>query len=150
MTSRRWATALVFGSVFFTTIGSMVMAAAAQPLATVQAAETEWYEALMAASGSRLERMISADFAYQHPTGKTYNKADFIREFTSANVTVSRIGSVERAVRDFGETVVVYGSNPIAGRLAGQPYAGTIRFVNVWRKAGDEWRIVHRNSQILP
>ncbi|MFC3002685.1 nuclear transport factor 2 family protein [Falsiroseomonas tokyonensis] len=34
--------------------------------------------------------------------------------------------------------------------LAGQPYAGTMRFVNVWRNEGAGWRIVHRNSEILP
>lgn len=125
-------------------------ALAQAPMATIQAAEAEWYAALMAASGPRLEAIIADDFAYQHPTGNTYGKAAFIREFTSGNVTVARIGEVERRVRDHGQTVIVSGSNPIEGMLAGQAYAGTMRFVNVWRNEGAGWRIVHRNSEILP
>lgn len=125
-------------------------AAPAQTPSTIQAAEAEWYAALMAASGPRLEAIIADDFAYQHPTGNTYAKAPFIREFTSGNVTVSHIGAVERRVRDYGQTMIVYGSNPIEGMLGGQPYAGTMRFVNVWRNEGAGWRIVHRNSEILP
>jgi ketosteroid isomerase-like protein len=118
--------------------------------ATVQAAEQEWYDALVAASGPRLNALIADDFAYQHPTGNTYDKADFVAQFTSKNVTVTKLGAVDRSVRDFGPTVVVYGSNAIEGMLGGQPYAGTIRWVNVWRNQNGGWRIVHRNSEILP
>ncbi len=116
---------------------------------SVAAAEQEWYDALVAADGKRLDALIGDDFAYQHPTGNTYNKADFIKEFVSRNVTITSLGAVERKVRDFGPTVVVYGANPIGGMLAGQAYAGTIRWVNVWRQGPDGWRIVHRNSEIL-
>jgi ketosteroid isomerase-like protein len=125
-------------------------AAPARAPATIEAAEAEWYAALMAASGPRLDALIADDFAYQHPTGTTYAKAAFIAEFTSGNVTVARIGAVERRLRDYGQTVIVSGSNPIEGMLAGRPYAGTMRFVNVWRNEGAGWRIVHRNSEILP
>lgn len=117
--------------------------------ATVEAAEKEWYDALVAADGARLEALISDDFAYQHPTGNTYGKAAFIAEFVSRNVTIDQLGAFERKVRDYGPTVVVYGSNPIGGMLSGQRYAGTIRWVNIWRQDATGWRIVHRNSELL-
>lgn len=144
MTSRRLllAAALVAG------FASLAPAAFSAP-ATVEAAEKEWYDALIAADGPRLEALIGDDFAYQHPTGNTYGKAAFIAEFVSRNVTIDQLGAVERKVCDYGPTVVVYGANPIAGMLSGQRYAGTIRWVNIWRQDGAGWRIVHRNSQIL-
>jgi ketosteroid isomerase-like protein len=119
-------------------------------LSTVQAAETEWYEALMAASGPRLERLLAGEFTYQHPTGNTYNKAEIVNTFATRAITVTKIGPVDRTVRDYGQTAVVFGSNHIEGVLSGQNYAGTIRFVNVWRNMNGTWQIVHRNSEILP
>jgi ketosteroid isomerase-like protein len=129
---------------------SALPAAGQTPPVSVQAAEQEWYDALVAASGPRLNALIADDFAYQHPTGNTYNKADFVQQFTSKNVTISKLGPVERRVRDYGPTVIVSGSNAIEGMLGGQAYAGTMRWVNIWRNQNGGWQIVHRNSEILP
>jgi ketosteroid isomerase-like protein len=144
MNSRRTLLSLV------TVIALSPSAVLAQLNRTIADAETEWYAALMAADGARLDALIADEFAYQHPSGRTYAKADFIREFTSKNVTVASIGAVRAATRDYGQTVIVYGDNPIAGMLAGQAYGGSIRFVNVWRQTDRGWRIVHRNSELLP
>jgi ketosteroid isomerase-like protein len=125
-------------------------AAAAETPGGVLAAEAEWYAALSEASRPRMDALIADDFAYQHPTGATYGKAEFVELFASRTVTVDTVGAADRTVRDHGPVAVVYGSNPIGGVLAGTPYAGTMRFVNVWRNDGGTWRLVHRNSELLP
>ena len=116
----------------------------------VTAAETEWYEALVAADGDRLDALLDDAFRYQHPTGNTYSKDAFIEQFTSGNVTVETLGEVERTVRDLGDVTYVFGSNPISGMLGGQPYEGLIRWVNIWDEGEDGVRLIHRNSEILP
>lgn len=137
-------------TLFAAAIIGLALPATLHAAGTVDAAETEWYDALMAADGTRLDTLLADEFTYQHPTGNTYPKSELIAQFTSGNVTVETLGEVERTVRDMGEVFVVHGSNPIGGMLGGQPYEGLIRWVNVWQDTDDGFRLVHRNSEILP
>jgi ketosteroid isomerase-like protein len=116
---------------------------------SVKAAEKAWYAALMNADGAGLEKLLDKDFAYQHPSGNTYSKAEVVTTFSSKRITVTKIGDVSLKFRDYGSTVVAYGVNPIEGMLDGKPYAGNIRFVDVWRMRNGAWKLAHRNSQIL-
>lgn len=139
-------------------LAAVVLSAAALSLApqaqaqavSVEAGEAAWYPSLESADAGRIAALLADDFAYQHPTGATYAKSDIVREFSTRNVTVDEVGPVERTLKTLGDATVVYGSNRIGGLLGGQRYAGTMRFVNVWRRDADGWRMVHRNSEILP
>jgi ketosteroid isomerase-like protein len=145
--SRRTALAAI--AIAATTFGGLNSAQAKDKLAGVRAAEAAWYAALMNADGPKLKSILSEDFAYQHPSGNTYSKKEVVETFASKRITVSKLGDVNLKFRDYGSTVVAYGSNPIEGMLDGKPYQGNIRFVDVWRQVNGRWVMVHRNSQIL-
>jgi ketosteroid isomerase-like protein len=38
----------------------------------------------------------------------------------------------------------------MAGQVFDQAYDGRLRFVNVWRRTDGQWRLTHRNSELLP
>jgi ketosteroid isomerase-like protein len=138
-------------SVLLVALGATALPARADNVPpAVEAAETEWYAALMAADGARIDKLLDKDFHYQHPTGNTYDEKQIIDLFASKQVTVSKIGPVERSYRVLDETVIAFGSNQIEGMLNGQAYAGTIRFVDVWQNQAGAWQLIHRNSEILP
>jgi ketosteroid isomerase-like protein len=122
---------------------------AAECSKAITSAETAWYDSLKAADGKALNKLLANDFAYQHPTGNTYDKKAVVDLFVSKKVTVTKVGSVARSCKMFGNTVVASGSNTIEGVLAGQPYAGTMRYVDVWHKSNGAWQLTHRNSEIL-
>lgn len=117
--------------------------------ADIQAVETAWYDDLKAADGKALDRLLAGEFTYLHPTGNTYDKATVIDMFASKKVTVANVGPVTRSCHNFGPTVIAYGASSIDGMLAGQPYAGTMRYVDVWHQDNGAWKLVHRNSEIL-
>jgi ketosteroid isomerase-like protein len=131
-------------------LGSIGMAHAESCSSEVQSLETSWYDALMAADGSKLHDLLSPEFKYQHPTGNTYDRDTVVDLFASHKVTVEKVGPVERTCDNFGDTVVAFGSNSIQGMLSGQAYSGKMRFVNVWHKADGKWQLAHRNSELLP
>lgn len=117
---------------------------------TILSAQTAFLAALRAADGAAIARLLADEFVYQHVTGNDYSKADIVRIFATREITVDDIGPIDATVRDYGEAALSFGSVRIAGALGGTRYAGRLRFVDLWRRDGDAWRLVHRNSQLLP
>ncbi len=114
------------------------------------AAEETFASALASRSPQAMTQVLSEDFLYQHVTGNTFTRADIVRIFGSGEITVTKAGPLKAELRDYGDTVISYGTRWFEGELKGQPYAGTLRFVNVWHKRPDgRWVLTHRNSQLL-
>jgi ketosteroid isomerase-like protein len=111
--------------------------------------ETLWLESLMKADGPALERLLSPQFAYQHPSGNTYSKAEVMDAFVSKRITVTKYGPISLRFHNLGNIVISYGEHTISGVLDGGPYAGKMRFVNTWsRRSNGEWVLVHRMSEL--
>lgn len=116
----------------------------------VLAAEERFASALASRSVPAMTQVMSADFLYQHVTGNTFTRDDIVRIFGSGEITVSKAGALKAELRDYGDTVISHGTRWFEGELKGQPYAGNLRFVNVWHKAPDgRWLLTHRNSELL-
>lgn len=118
--------------------------------AEIRAAEAAFIAALRAADGPAIARILADEFVYQHVTGNDYAKADIVRIFATGAITVTEAGPVETTVRDYGGTALSFGSVRLAGTLGGTPYAGRLRFANLWRREAGAWLLVHRNSELLP
>jgi hypothetical protein len=99
---------------------------------------------------TELQAIIADDFLYQHGSGKLLDKATYIDLLTTGGITVAKRGPLKLNFRDYGDTVISYGESTMAGKVFGQPYDGRLRFVNVWRSTGGQWRMTHRNSELLP
>lgn len=113
-------------------------------------AEEQFAQALASRSEPAMTAVMSTDFVYQHVTGNTYTRADIVRIFGGGEITVSKTGPLRTELRDYGNTVVSHGTRWLEGELNGQPYAGNLRFVNVWHRAPDgRWQLTHRNSELL-
>jgi len=95
-----------------------------------------------------LEALIADDFIYQHGSGQNLTKGEYVELLITNGITVTDRGPLELSVRDYGDTVITYGTSSMAGMVFGQPYNGQLRFVNVWRQVGDRWELTHRNSEL--
>jgi ketosteroid isomerase-like protein len=97
-----------------------------------------------------MQEMLSEDFVYQHGSGQNFTKARYIELLSEGKITVEKLGELDLSIRDYGDTVISYGSSPISGQLFGNPYSGKLRFINVWRKdKNGSWHLTHRNSELF-
>ncbi|MEM8807470.1 MAG: nuclear transport factor 2 family protein [Cyanobacteria bacterium P01_G01_bin.38] len=160
---------LTFGLFMVSPLGSELLTQAyAQTIETTQTAsfaekstleafmylEEEWLNAVQFESKlalqSRLEGLIANDFVYQHGSGQNLTKAVYIDLLVKGDITVADRGPLDLSVRDYGDTVITYGSSSMTGRVFGAPYDGDLRFINVWRQQPDgQWILTHRNSELL-
>lgn len=98
-----------------------------------------------------MQEMLSEDFVYQHGSGQNFTKARYVELLSEGGITVEELGELELSVRDYGDTVISYGSSPMSGQIFGNSYSGRLRFVNVWHKdESGRWHLTHRNSELLP
>ena len=97
-----------------------------------------------------MQAMLSEDFVYQHGSGQNFTKAEYVELLSKGEITVEKLGELDLSVRDYGGTVISYGSSPMSGQIFGNAYSGRLRFVNTWQKdKNGGWRLTHRNSELL-
>jgi len=131
-------------------LAALSAAALADTRSEVLRAEEQFAQALATRSSPAMRAVMSADFLYQHVSGNTYTRDDIVRLFGSGEITVTKAGPLKADLRDYGSTVVSHGTRWLEGELKGQPYAGNLRFVNVWHRGSDgRWLLTHRNSELL-
>lgn len=122
-------------------------ARASEPIAD---AELRFNEAARTGDRAALHRILSDTFVYQHGSGRNLDKATYIGMLLAGEITVATRGALQLRSHDYGDTVVSYGESAMSGTVFGQAYDGRLRFVNVWRREGSAWTMVHRNSELLP
>jgi len=127
----------------------------ASTLSEFQNIELRWLTAVRDSPKPSLElmmqEMLSEDFVYQHGSGQNFTKARYMELLSEGEITVEELGELELSVRDYGDTVISYGSSPMSGQIFGNSYSGRLRFVNVWHEDEDgRWHLTHRNSELLP
>ena len=131
-------------------LAALPLLALADTRSEVLRAEEQFAQALATRSTQAMTQVMSADFLYQHVTGNTYTRDDIVRIFGGGEITVTKAGPLQATLRDYGNTVVTHGTRWFEGALKSQPYAGTLRFVNVWHRGADgRWQLTHRNSELL-
>lgn len=118
--------------------------------ATVKAREAAYYRAYVDADTTVFADIIADGFSYQHPSGATLSEEQFLDLFRSGTLRVTRADAPNSTVLDYGRTIVTFGQSAVEATVGGQAANGTIRFVNVWRRDGNTWRLAHRNSEFLP
>ena len=116
--------------------------------------EEEWLNAVQfeakAELQNRLVQLIADDFVYQHGSGQNLTKETYIDLLITGGITVVERGPLNLSVRDYGDTVITYGSSSMAGKVFGELYDGNLRFVNVWqRQPNGDWTLTHRNSELF-
>ena len=126
----------------------------ASTLETFTSIEEAWLNAVQFEEKSelqaRLTQLIADDFVYQHGSGQNLSKEAYVDLLITDGITVIERGLLDLSVRDYGDTVITYGSSPMAGEVFGQSYDGNLRFVNVWRRQPNgDWTLTHRNSELL-
>ena len=99
---------------------------------------------------SMLHDLLTDDFAYQHGSGKLLTKAQYIDLLYTGGITVTQRGELSLRIRDYGDTIITYGSSTMAGEIFGGAYDGRLRCINIWRRLGNgKWQLAHRNSELL-
>lgn len=113
----------------------------------IQISELARTEALKSKDMAALERILAPDFTYVHASGRTEGKGEYLDAIASGPFRWTDFiheGTVVRPVAD--DTALMYGFLHASKQQAGDMRSLLFRFVTVWVRAGDGWKLTFQQN----
>jgi len=112
--------------------------------------ENRRIEAMTKQDAQVLDEILADDLSYTHSTARVETKAEFISSVTSGRTKYRSMERDDVKVRQYGDTAVVTGHAKVHVDANGREIKFNIRFIDVYAKRDDVWRMVAWQSTKLP
>jgi len=121
-----------------------------QTEAEVLSADDRRFEAMRKADWPALEAVLADDLTYVHSTARLETKAEHVGNLKAGKPHYRGIAPRERKVRVHGAVGVVNGVSEMHVENAGKEQRFTVRYLAVYAKAGQAWRMIAWQSTRVP
>lgn len=110
-------------------------------------AERDLYRAMIVQDFAALERILSPDLVYVHPTAVAETKEEYLQGVATGLYEYDDITTRGARVRVLGDVALVDGICDMKVGKGKQPKDRIhLLFVLVWARDGDAWRLEHRHA----
>jgi ketosteroid isomerase-like protein len=114
----------------------------------IGALDTQYQAAVEKNDASTMDRILADDFILVVGNGKTYTKADLLKEARSKSVVYEHQIDTEQTVRVWGNTAVVTAKLWEKGREDGQPFDKMLWFSDTYVRTPKGWRYVFGQASL--
>jgi len=121
-----------------------------QTEAEVLSADDRRFEAMRKEDWPALEAVLADDLTYVHSTARLETKAEHVGNLKAGKPHYRGIAPRERKVRVYGGVGVVNGVSEMHVENAGKEQRFTVRYLAVYAKAGQAWRMIAWQSTRVP
>jgi ketosteroid isomerase-like protein len=121
-----------------------------QTEAEVLSADDRRFEAMRKADWPALEAALAADLTYVHSTARLESKAEHVGNLKAGKPHYRGIAPRDRKVRVHGGVGVVNGVSEMHVENAGKEQRFTVRYLAVYGKTGNAWRMIAWQSTRVP
>jgi len=129
---------------------TLTLRATEADLAAVKRADEARLQAMMAADGAALSRVLSDSLVLGHADGRLESKADYVKSLTAGDTAYADAKTLEVKVSQITpDVIVLHGHQQMRKKLGTTWSSLDLRFMSVWRKEGDSWRMTSWQS-LLP
>ena len=112
--------------------------------------EERFITAMKASNVAELDVLIDDSLTFTGHDGQLYTKADDINAHRDGLIEIFEIGVSEQRVTVFDDVAIVSVRKEISGSFYGETLVGIFRFTRIWKKAGQDWKVIAAHStQIL-
>lgn len=117
-------------------------AAVADDQKTIAALDTQYQAAVKTNDAATMDRLLADDFILVTGTGKTYTKADLLKEARSGRIQYEHQEDTAQTVRVWGNTAVITAKLWEKGTDSGKPFDSTLWFSDTYVRTPKGWRYV--------
>jgi ketosteroid isomerase-like protein len=118
--------------------------------ADVLGADDHRFEAMRRGDWTALDAALADDLTYVHSTARLESKAEHIANLRAGKPHYRGIAPRERRVRVRGDVGVVTGVSEMHVERAGVEQRFTVRYLAVYARAGERWRMIAWQSTRQP
>jgi ketosteroid isomerase-like protein len=108
------------------------------------------FEAMRKGDWTTLDAVLADDLTYVHSTARLESKAEHIGNVKSGKPHYRGIAPRERRARVQGDVGVVNGVSEMHVENAGKEQRFTVRYLAVYAKSGEAWRLIAWQSTRVP
>jgi ketosteroid isomerase-like protein len=116
--------------------------------ATVAALDEQYQSAVKRNDVATMDRILSDDFVLVTGSGKSYSKADLLKESGSGEYVYEHQEDTDRDVRIWGDTAVVTAKLWEKGTDRGTAFDRTVWFSDVYIRTPHGWRYIFGQSSL--
>src|SRR5215472_9806162 len=130
--------------------GRWAMAEPSAVEAEVLRADDQRFQAMTRGDWPALEAVLSDDLTYVHSTARLESKAEHVANLRAGKPHYRGIAPRDRRVRVHVDVGIVNGVSEMHVENAGKEQCFTVRYLAVYVKAGDRWRMIAWQSTRQP
>jgi ketosteroid isomerase-like protein len=110
----------------------------------------EYADALTKRDTAMLEKIWADDYVFINPRGELVTKAQRLDNVKTGKTEFKAIDPQQEQIRVHGNVAVDVGRVRLEGtRYSGQESSGDYRYMNVWVKQGNEWRMAANQITLI-
>ncbi|MBI3530120.1 MAG: nuclear transport factor 2 family protein [Betaproteobacteria bacterium] len=112
--------------------------------------EENRYAALIAGDWAALDALLADEFFYNQGGGGSVSKLTFLDYMKAGDAKVRKAAREDTKIRLYGDTAVVTGVAHVDVTLKGEDKTLHSRYLHVWTKTPDGWKLAARQATYLP
>lgn len=120
------------------------------PIEQVLQADDRRFAAMRKEDWEALDAALAEDLTYVHSTARVESKAEHIANLRARKPQYRGITPSERKVRVRGDVGLVNGISAMHVENGGREQRFSVRYLAVYAKSGDEWRLIAWQSTRQP
>ena len=107
-------------------------------------------QATLAGDFDQVERFLGSSLRYVHGSGTDEDRALYLERLRTGHYRYQNLEPLRREFRRFGDTVLVHGDIRIHVIVQGNEKDFRSRYLQVWAREDDDWKMVAWQSTPLP
>ncbi len=118
------------------------LASDAELVAALTRQSDQWDKDIVKKDPAAIAANMAEDFRQIGSDGSVADKATFVRDLTSPDLTIDPYLVEEFDVRIYGDTALLSGRTRMTGRYQGKPFTSHYRYIDVYLRRAGKWQIV--------
>jgi ketosteroid isomerase-like protein len=111
-------------------------------IATLTRLSDDWDKAIVRKDEKTIAGNMAEDFRIIDGNGNVAAKAAFVADIMDPKLVIDPYTVEEFNVRIYGDTALLSGRTHMTGKHDGQPFESTYRYIDIYVRKGDGWKIV--------
>ena len=109
-----------------------------------------WDKAIVRKDRAAIEANMADDFRQIDGAGNVETKASFVDDLLSPDLQIDPYTVEEFDVRLYGNVALLSGHTRMSGRFKGKPFNSHYRYIDIYVRRGEQWKIVSVQISPLP
>ncbi len=119
-------------------------------VARLTAQADRWDKAIVRKDREAIEENMADDFRQIDAAGTVNSRAAFLDALLSADLQIDPYRVEDLDVRVYGDVALLSGRTRMTGRYQGKPFESHYRYIDVYVRRRDEWKIVSVQISRIP